>query len=103
LIHFIAVFVGVRKKDGTEYEPDSITSIKNSIDRYLRNNKIDIDIKTDKAFNHSRAVLESKRKHLKGEGKGSKKNKAESIDETETQMLYMRNRFLVQVSFSFDF
>jgi hypothetical protein len=36
--------------------------------------KIDIDIKTDKAFNHSRAVLESKRKHLKGEGKGSKKN-----------------------------
>jgi hypothetical protein len=48
-------------------------------------------------------LLESKRKHLKGEGKGSKKNKAEYIDETETQMLYMRNRFLVQVSFSFDF
>ena len=85
MIHFIAVFVGVRKKDGTEYEPDSI----NSIDRYLRNNKIDIDIKTDKAFNHSRAVLESKRKHLKGEGKGSKKNKAESIDETETRMLIL--------------
>jgi hypothetical protein len=62
LIHFIAVFVGVRKKDGTEYEPDSVTSIKNSIDRYLRNNKIDIDIKTDKAFNHSRAVLEIKKK-----------------------------------------
>jgi hypothetical protein len=101
LIHCIAVFVRVRKKDGTEYEPDSITSIKNSIDRYLRNNKIDIDIKTDKAFNHSRAVLESKRKHLKGEGKGSKKNKAESI------LMKLRLRCLyekqVQISFSFDF
>ena len=30
----------------------------------------------------------SKRKHLKGEGKSSKKNKAEPIDETETQMIY---------------
>lgn len=54
LIHFIAVFVGI---SGTEYEPDSIASIKTALTDTF-NNKIDIDIKTDKAFNHSRAVLE---------------------------------------------
>ena len=54
LIHFIAVFVGV---SGTEYEPDSIASIKTALTDTF-NNKIDIDIKTDKAFNHSRAVFE---------------------------------------------
>lgn len=41
-------------------------------------------------FAHSRAVLESKRKHLKAEGKGSKKNKADPIDEAETNKLYER-------------
>ena len=32
-------FLGVLKKDGTEYEPDSLVSMFNSLDRYLRNLK----------------------------------------------------------------
>lgn len=34
-------------------------------------------------------LCQNKKKHFKGEGKGSKKNKAESIDETETRMLIL--------------
>lgn len=32
-------FLGVLKKDGTDYEPDSLGSMFNSLDRYLRNLK----------------------------------------------------------------
>ena len=32
-------FLGVLKKDGTEYEPDSLGSIYNSLDRHLRDMK----------------------------------------------------------------
>jgi hypothetical protein len=28
---------GVRKRDGTEYVPDTLTGIQNSIDRHLKN------------------------------------------------------------------
>lgn len=32
-------FLGVLKKDGTEYEPDSLGSMYNSLDRHLRDMK----------------------------------------------------------------
>jgi hypothetical protein len=36
--------LGVLKKDGTEYEPDSLVSMFNSLDRYLRNLKSPIKV-----------------------------------------------------------
>jgi hypothetical protein len=36
---------GVRKRDGTEYEPDTLTGIQNSIDRHLKNLKSKVDKK----------------------------------------------------------
>ena len=79
---------GVRKRDGTEYEPDTLTGIQNSIDRHLKNLKSKVDIKKDEQFTHSRKVLEAKRKQLKSQGKGNKKNHAESLDDDETKALY---------------
>lgn len=35
-------FLGVLKKDGTEYEPDSLGSMYNSLDRHLRDMKSQI-------------------------------------------------------------
>jgi hypothetical protein len=35
-------FLGVLKKDGTEYEPDSLGSMYNSLDRHLRDMKYTI-------------------------------------------------------------
>jgi hypothetical protein len=35
-------FLGVRKRDFSEYEPDTLYSIHNSIDRYFRDEKLTI-------------------------------------------------------------
>jgi hypothetical protein len=84
----IYITVGVRKRDGTEYKPDTLTGIQNSIDRHLKNLKSKVDIKKDEQFTHSRKVLEAKRKQLKSQGKGNKKNRAESLDADETKAFY---------------
>ncbi|CAG2197469.1 unnamed protein product [Mytilus edulis] len=52
--------LGVRRKDGEEYEPGTLTGVQNSIDRHLKDNKSMIDIKKDKLFDHSRKILETK-------------------------------------------
>ena len=72
-------YLGVRKMDGNEYEPDSLTSIQNSIDRDLSENEYGVKIKAGHEFEHSREVLAAKRKYLKKEGKGNKPHKAEPI------------------------
>ena len=70
------------------YEPDTLTGVQNSIDRHLKDLKIHVDIKKDETFSHSRRVLEAKRKELKGQGKGNKKNKAEPLDSDDIQKMY---------------
>ena len=55
-------YLGVRKMDGREYEPDSLTSIQNSIDRYLSENEYGVKIKAGHEFKHSRKVLAAKKK-----------------------------------------
>jgi hypothetical protein len=50
--------------------------------------KSKVDIKKDEQFTHSRKVLEAKRKQRKSQGKGNKKNRAESLDADETKALY---------------
>lgn len=85
MIFFI---LGVRRKDGEEYEPGTLTGVQNSIDRHLKDNKSMIDIKKDKLFDHSRKILETKRKELKGQGKGNKKNRAEAVEPEDVKLLY---------------
>ncbi|XP_071150097.1 uncharacterized protein [Mytilus edulis] len=80
-------FLGVLKKNGDEYEPDSLSSMFNSLDRHLKDSKRSISIKKDPEFNHTRRVLEAKRKALKSLGKGSKPNRAEPLTTEEIQIL----------------
>lgn len=84
----VIFFLGVRRKDGEEYEPGTLTGVQNSIDRHLKDNKSKIDIKKDKLFDHSRKILETKRKELKGQGKGNKKNRAEAVEPEDVKLLY---------------
>ncbi|VDH93355.1 Hypothetical predicted protein [Mytilus galloprovincialis] len=81
-------YLGVRRRDGEEYEPDTLSGVQNSIDRHLKDLKINVDIKKHEAFSHSRRVLEAKRKDLKSQGKGNKKNRVEPLDSDEIQKLY---------------
>ena len=55
----------MKKKNGEEYEPGSLTSYQRSIDRYLRDAGREFSILTDREFEGSRRALEVKRKDLK--------------------------------------
>ena len=51
--------LSVRKADGSEYEPDTLTSYHRGIDRYLRENNYQHSIITDRPFQNSRNILTS--------------------------------------------
>ena len=81
-------FAGVRQKDGTEYEPDTLTSYQRGIDRYLGEHRYAYSVSRDKEFQGSQATLKAKRAQLKSKGKGNKPHAAEELTEQEEKMLY---------------
>ncbi|CAC5392050.1 unnamed protein product [Mytilus coruscus] len=84
------IFLSVRNKKGEKYEPDTLKSIQSSINRHL-SEKSDVNILTDKDFQHSRDVLSAKKKDLKSKGIGNRKRKADAFTEEEIDQLYSRN------------
>ena len=55
-------FKDVRKQNGSEYEPDSLSSFQRSIQRRLKELKVSFNILKDEEFCRSREVLAAKRK-----------------------------------------
>ena len=76
-------FAEVRKRDGTDYEPNSLASLQAGIDRYLRGKNYKYSILNHQYFSRSRAVLEGKAKYLRHIGKGKRPNKGSSISIAE--------------------
>jgi len=93
VIYLHNLFSAIRKRDGTEYEPGTLTSVQYSIDRYLKENRAGYSIKSDSQFSHSNQVLASKRKNLKSQGKGNLKSRADPLTKEEIQIL--RNKGLL--------
>ena len=78
----------MRKKNGEEYEPATVSSFQRSIQRYLSEKKYPFNILKDNEFEKSRKVLAAKRKSLVHEhGKGNKPQAAQAIDEDEEDTL----------------
>lgn len=72
--------LGVRKKNGEEYEPSSIRAFLQSVDRHLRKNGYSYSLLNDKEFNEVQDILKKKqKKQLKSIGKGNKPNSADPI------------------------
>ena len=72
--------IDFKKKNGSEYEPDTVTSYRNSIDRHIRQHKMSnaehyISLTQDPIFSKHVEVLNAKRKNLKCMGKGLKPNR----------------------------
>ena len=61
-------FAEVRKKDGSDYEPDSLRVMIASLDRHLKEAGSSISIAKDREFVNSRKVLEGKARFLRGTG-----------------------------------
>ena len=78
----------VRKQNGEEYEPNSITVFFRSFDRYLKDKGQTRSVIQDKEFEGARRVLEAKRKNLRKQGKGRKQNAAEALTVDEEEKLW---------------
>ena len=71
--------LGVRKKNGEEYEPSSLRGFLQSVDRYLRKKGCTFSLLNDKEFCEVQDILKKKCKHLKAIGKGNKPNGADAL------------------------
>lgn len=81
-------YAEVRKKDGTDYEPDSLRVMQASLHRHLVEQNYPKSILSDVEFVNSRRVLEGKAKALREQGKGKKPNKSEPMTIDEENMLW---------------
>ena len=68
------LFKDIRKENGEEYEPSSLTSFQRSFQRYFSEKKLPFNIFEDEEFSRSRQVLAAKRKSLVQSGFGNKPN-----------------------------
>ncbi|CAG2184985.1 unnamed protein product [Mytilus edulis] len=96
--YLASFFISVRNKKGEEYEPDTLKSIQSSINRHLNeNSETDVNILTDKDFQHSRDVLSAKKKDLKSKGFGTEKER-QMLSHKRKLIIFMTEICLEQVS-----
>ena len=81
-------YATVRKKDGEDYEPDSLRVMMTAIDRYLTEKEYKHSIIRDREFKSSKQVLGRKARLLRQQGKGNRLNKARSLTITEENELW---------------
>jgi hypothetical protein len=101
-------FVYIRKKDGTDYQPGSLTSMFHSVDRYLRDMKYftpenRINIMKDDTFEDARLALHSKRLQLKKQGLGNRPNRSVAVDEEEERVMWEKGVLGVGSPFALQF
>ena len=78
----------VKRKDGKDYEPNSLANMQAGIERYLKENGYVFSIIRDRKFATSQAVLEGKARFLREQGKGKRPNKASSLTSIEEEKLW---------------
>ena len=79
-----------------EYEPDTLSSYRNSWQRVISDQGLKYDIKKDPEFEKSCKVLKSRRKELTNKGKGNKPNAARNLEQDEVNILYETGFFGTQ-------
>ena len=85
-------YATVRKKDGDDYEPDSLRVMATAVDRYLPEKEYKYSIIRDREFKSSKQVLEGKARLLRQQGKGERPNNARSLTTTEENELWKKKK-----------
>ena len=86
-------FMHAKRKDGRDFEPDSLSTMHRGLARYLEFNKYPFNILRDEGFESSRKVLASKRKLLTRQGGGNKPNATRELENEEQDILSERKYF----------
>ncbi|PFX13663.1 Uncharacterized protein KIAA1958-like [Stylophora pistillata] len=68
-------YAEVRKKDGDDYEPESLKIIQSAIERYLKEKNYPLNIVQSREFHSSREILNAKAISLRQQGKGKRPTK----------------------------
>ena len=82
-------FAEVRKKDGTEYEPDSLCITQASLDRYLRRKIMRASTISRREFKKSQETLNSKAKCLRGK----RPNRAQPYTWIDEELFWCEGKF----------
>lgn len=90
--HHMSNFVfEIRKKDGSEFPPDSLHHLVSGLQRFVRwKNNPAIDVFKDAEFAEFRRCLDSEMKRLQRAGLGSRRRKAEPLTPAEEEMLWKK-------------
>ena len=86
-------FKDVRKQNGAEYEPDSLSSFQRSIQCRLKELKLSFNILKGEEFCRSREVLAAKRKIIMKQGRGNKPNPCRELTSEEEEKLFESGTF----------
>ncbi|CAH3034262.1 unnamed protein product [Porites evermanni] len=81
-------FAEIRKKDGGEYEPESLAVMQSALDRHLKNAGKKHSILRDREFEKSRQQLEAKARELRVKGYGKRKNASHALNEEDEEFLW---------------
>lgn len=81
------------KYDGDEYQPDTLSSIRNSLQRIIHERGSLLDLRNSANFDRSRKVLKAKRKGLKKMGLGNKPNATRPLEDEELEKLKILEYF----------
>ena len=83
-------FAEARKKDGSDYEPDSLRVMLASLDRHLKEAGSSISIAKDREFVNSRKVLEGKARFLREQGYGKRPKASKALTTEDEELLWSK-------------
>ena len=83
-----AFFAEIRKSDGSDYEPDSLSVMLAALDRHLKQNDSKISIAKDREFVECRQVLEGKARALREKGHGKRPNATKALTVQDEEQLW---------------
>ena len=86
-------FMNATKRNGGLYEPDTLSSICNSLQRVLFDKGSQLNIREGDEFIKSRQVLSSRRKQMTKLGKGNAPNATRPLSDEEVDLLYQNKYF----------
>ena len=81
-------YAEVKKKDGDDYEPESLKIMQAAIDRYLKEMNYSCSITRSREFHKSQKVLHAKALSLRHQGKGKRPNKSKALSTEEEEKLW---------------
>ena len=85
--------LGVRKSDGSNYEPGTLRGFISSFDRRLKKQQYGYSLIQSIEFSKLREVLKFKQVELKKDGKGNLPNKSDEITDDEIELLWQKGQF----------